>query len=89
LDESNAFGSYYGENGVDMVRSWRRERDHVSNNRAQNKVFRDAARGLTNAQTERLRREVEADKRRFEDYDYRRIKELADEIVRRDNEKLR
>jgi hypothetical protein len=72
-----------------MVRSRRRERDYVSNNRAQNKVFRDAARGLTNAQTERLRREVEADKRRFEDYDYRRIKELADEIVRRDNETLR
>jgi hypothetical protein len=72
-----------------MVRSWRRERDHVSNNRAQNKAFRDATRGLTNAQKERVRREVEADKQRFEDYDYRRIKELAEEILRRDNETLR
>jgi hypothetical protein len=72
-----------------MVRSWRRERDHVSNNRAQNKVFRDATQGLNHAQREKLRREVEAAKRTGEDYGYREIKEMADEILRRDDEKLR
>jgi len=40
-----------------MVRSGRGEREHVSNNRAQNKVFRDAAQGLAKAQKERLRRD--------------------------------
>jgi hypothetical protein len=65
-----------------------REPDHVSDNKAQNRQFRDAARGLTKAQKERLRRVVESDKKRYENYDYHRIKELADEIMRRDNEKL-
>jgi len=67
-----------------MVRSGRGEREHVSNNRAQNKVFRDAAQGLSKAQKERLRREVEANKGRYEDYDFHRTRELRDEILRRD-----
>ena len=61
---------------------------HVPNNRAQNRAFRDAARGLTLEQKERLRREIESQKRQYENYDYHRIRQLAEEILRRDNEKI-
>jgi hypothetical protein len=72
-----------------MVRSGRPEPDHVPDNRAQNKEFRDAARGLTHAQKEKLRREVEAGKKRHEIFDYHRIRELREELFGASDEKLR
>ena len=57
------------------------EVEHVPNNRAQNRAFRDATRGLTRAQKERVRREVESNKKRFENYDYHTMKKLAEEIA--------
>lgn len=58
------------------------EVEHVPNNRAQNRAFRDATQGLTHAQKEQVRREVESNKQRYENYDYHTIKELAEEIAR-------
>lgn len=88
LDTNNAFERWQGGNDTDMVRSGTGGRDHVSNNRAQNREFRDATRGLTNAQKERIRREVEARKQQHERFDYHRIRELREELFGQGDEKL-
>ena len=61
-------------------------RGRASNNQSQNKVFRDATRELNRAQRERVRREVESLKRRYDDFGYDQIKELADEVKRQSDE---
>jgi hypothetical protein len=52
----------------------------VPSNTSQNRMFRDATRGLNKAQKERIRREVEQRKKQYEDLDYAEIKELADKL---------
>jgi hypothetical protein len=89
LDTNNAFEGWQGGNDTDMVRSETGGPDHVSNNRAQNREFRDATRGLTNAQKERIRREVEVRKQQHERFDYHRIRELREELFGQGDAKVR
>src|SRR5439155_22006053 len=59
------------------------------NKRATSSESANAARGLTHAQKETLRREVEAGKKRHEIFDYHRIRELREELFGASDETLR